>query len=164
MPLRDESGWSSMILGERRVAVPAEVARSLSSWLPKPGGRVECVAFVPEIGRVVVAPQVAAEMDPFVKGLIQDRRGLYADLASALRPQGQDLPEIVRRLRVTRASIDHPASAHRLQLSRALFPLLDLDKDERRLYLYGVGEHLEVASVAFVRRGFDNAPLDPPEP
>ena len=163
MSLTDDCGWGTMGLPERRVGVPAHVARSLSSWFPKARGVIECVAITAEVGRVVVVPQEVARTDDFVSGLIQDRRGPYSDLASALRPQGQDLPEIVRRLRVTQATIDHPATAHRLQLSRTLFPLLDLDKDERRLYLYSVGEHLEVVSVAFVKQGFASTPLEPPD-
>ena len=163
LSLPDDCGWGTMGLSERRVAVPAQVARSLSSWFPKAGMRVPCVAIAPEVGRIVVVPQEVANTDDFVRGLILGRRGPYPDLASALHPQGQELPEIVRRLRVTQASIDHPASTHRLHLSRELFPLLDLDKEERRLYLYSVDEHLEVVSVAFVKQGFANAPLEPPE-
>ena len=73
------------------------------------------------------------------------------------------LPEIVRRLRVTRATISHSSAGHRLRLSRALFPVLDLRDEQRRLYLYAVGDYLEVASVAFFKEGLTRNPLGPQE-
>ena len=145
-----------MRLREGRVVVPADVARSLSSWFPKPNALIQCVAVVVEIGRVVVVPEEVAEMDESIREWAEARHGHYPDLASALMPQGQDVPEIASRLRVTRASIDHPSNAHRLHLSKNLFPLLDLGPKERRLYLYKVADHLEVASVAFARKGISN--------
>ena len=162
LPLADDCGLSTMRPGESRVVVPKPVALSLP-WLREYDRPVACAAIVAEVGRIVVLPEEGARGDELVRELIEGRRAPETDLASALRPRG--VPEIVRRLTVTSATISRPQKAYRLRLSKTLFPLLDLDKDkkERRLYLYSVGEHLEVVSVAFVKRGFDNAPLVPPD-
>ncbi len=143
---------------DHRVAVPVHVARSLS-WLKKAEVPIDCLVVVAEPGRITVLPEAVARENELVAELIADSRGPDTDLASALLTS--DTPEIVRRLRVTSASIDHPSSAYRLHLSKTLFPLLDLDlpHGERGLYLYKVGDYLQVASVAFTRQGFRNAPL-----
>jgi hypothetical protein len=141
---------------DHRVAVPVHVA-GLLSWLKKAEEPVDCVAVVAEVGRIIVLPEAVARSDESVRELIEGRRGSETDLASAWHPH--DPPEIVRRLRVTSVSISCPQTVFRLRLPKTLFPLLDLGPEERRLYLYEVAGHLEVASVAFVRQGINNMAL-----
>jgi hypothetical protein len=143
---------------DHRVAVPVHVAGSLS-WLKKAEAPVGCVAVVVEVGRIVVLPEAVARKHELLAELIAGRRGPETDLASALLPH--DPPEIVRRLRVTSASILPPPAAFRLRLSRTLLPLLDLDlrRRQRRLYLYEKADHLEVVSIVLAKQGFTDAPL-----
>jgi len=161
LSLPDDCGLSTMGY-DHRVAVPVHVA-GLLSWLKKTEAPVDCVAIVAEVGRIIVLPEAVARSDELLSELIAGRRGPESDLASALLPH--DLPEIVRRLRVTSARISCPQTVFRLRLSKTLFPLLDLHlpRGERRLYLYEESDRLEVVSLVFGKQGFADTPLSWPE-